>query len=199
MSKSDDALAVVGSWSAIGTLALGVLAFIRGTSRTKIELREVLTYPFGAPFPLGRKTLERDLRTGVSLQRDSGDPIYGEEFFLALIVRVNRIGARPLNIEHVELYDTKRKQPILRAKGAAGETVRTIEAHDHFEWKFYLDELWKYLAYHYPDNSFPRVRVRVIKGGGQPIRWKRLAISGSRLLEVTRASQKVLGELPSRR
>lgn len=199
MPQSQDTLTVVGSWSAIGTLALGVMAFIRGTSRTKIELREVLTYPFGAPFPLGKKTLERDLRTGISLQRQGSDPIYGDEFFLAMIVRVNRIGARPLNIEQVELFDTNRKQPMLRASGANGETVRTIEAHDHYEWKFYLDDLWKYLVFHYPDDAFPRIQVRVIKGGGQPIRWKHLSISGPRLLELIRTSQKVLGELPSRR
>jgi hypothetical protein len=199
MSKSADWLSVAGSWSAIGTLSLGVLAFLRGTSRTKIRLREVLTYPWGSPFPLGRKTLERDLRQGVFLQQQQGDGVYGEDFFVAVIVRVNRLGARPLNVEFVELFDTKRRQPILRAKGASGETVRTIEAHDHFEWRFDFDEARKYLDAHYPNRAFPRVRVRVIRGGGQPLRFHRLGISGKRLLELAQVSEKVLGELPARR
>jgi len=199
MSKPPDWLSIAGSWSAIGTLTLGVMAFLRGTSRTKIQLREVLTYPWGTPFPLGRKTLERDLRQGVWLQQQLGEAVYREDFFPAVIVRVNRLGARALNVEYVELFDTKRKQPIMRARGASGETVRTIEAHDHYEWTFYFDEARAYLSDHYPNNQFPRVRVRVIKGGGQPLRFPRLSISGNRLLDLAQTSQKVLGELPMRR
>lgn len=199
MSKSDDVLTVVGSWSAIGTLALGVLAFIRGTSYTSVELRQEVRHQWAEPFALGKHSLEQDIRTAVARIKEDNEPPYGEDFFITLVVRVNRGGAKPLNVEYVELFDTHRKQTILRANGASGETVRTIEAHDHYEWKFYLDEAWKYLAVHYRDDNFPRVKVRVMKGNGKPLRWRRKSIKGERLLALYRTSQKVLGELRTRR
>lgn len=204
-SSPQDWLSIVGAWSAIGTLIISqftlliaALTFLRGTSRTKVLIREHLIYPWGLPFLLGRKSLEQDLRIGIMRQSEEGEAVHREDFFVALSVRVNRSGASALNVEYVELFDTKRKEPITRAKGANNETVRTIEAHDHYEWRFFFDEVWKHLAFHYRETEYPRVRVRVITGDGTPLRGQRLSISGARLLEMALVSQKVFGELPSR-
>lgn len=199
MNNADSALTVVGSWSAIGTFVLGVLAFVRGISYTSVKLRLELRHQWAKSFVLSERTLEQDIRTAVSLINNDSDPAYSEDFYLTLVVRVNRGGVKPLNVEFVELFDAQRKETILRADGASGETVRTIAAHDHHEWKFYLDEAWQHLAFHYRDDDFPSVKVRVMKGNGKPLRGRRITNNGARFLALYRTSQKVLGELRTRR
>jgi hypothetical protein len=191
-----DALVAI---SAFGGLALGIFNLWRARSNTKVSHRWELSHEYAdVPYLLSLEAFEASLREGLAYLAPGADEIYAQPVKLRLVVRVDRRGTTPVNIEYVELGNAISRTSFDRQPGKVGSAVLTLDPNSHFEWAFDLDSIAQQLSNSYPARDFPAITIRLAIGGTKKGRFlDALVIPAANVSAVLDACQKVWPNYPT--